>query len=47
MKPYRITKIIFAENLAEAFKNEPKAELVEIQLNEEVERPVAGYGFKK
>jgi hypothetical protein len=47
MKQYRITKIIFAEDMQKALKKEEEAELVEIVLNEEVRPEGEGnIGFK-
>mgnify|MGYP000855959559 CR=1 FL=1 len=45
MKQYRITKIIYAKNLATAIKNESKADIVEISLNENIEKPSNQIGF--
>lgn len=36
MKQYKITKIIFAESITSALKNELKAEIVDIELNEPI-----------
>ena len=45
MKPYRITKIVYAKNFKDATKRESEGEIVEVQLNEPVERPTEKYGF--
>lgn len=47
MKAYRITKIIYAANLAIAIKNEKKADIIEITLNEQVDKPTGTIGFNK
>ena len=46
MKQYKITKIIFAKDIQDAAKKESKAEVVEIFLNEDIERPDNSLGFK-
>jgi hypothetical protein len=47
MKAYRITKIIYAKDFITAIKNEEKAEIVEITLNESIEKPNASIGFTR
>lgn len=47
MRSYRITKIIYAKDLETALKNEVQADLVEITLNETVEKPNTSIGFNK
>lgn len=47
MKQYKIIKIVFAENIKAAIKNELKAKIVEIALNEEINTPNGQIGFKK
>ena len=39
IKMYKITKIIFAQSLRDALLNENLAEVVEINLNEEIKGP--------
>jgi len=48
MKEYRITKIIFAKNFADALKKEKEAEIVDMCLNEEVSQDIikSKLGFK-
>ena len=47
MKQYKIVKIIYAESFAAALRNETKAEIVDIELNESVQTPNSSIGFKK
>ncbi len=47
MKAYRITKIIYAKDLDTALKNERDADLVEITLNEQLDKPNTSIGFNK
>lgn len=47
MKQYRIVKIVFAEDISTAFKNEKKAEIVECVLNESINSPNNSVGFNK
>lgn len=47
MKQYKILKIVFAENIKAAIKNELKADIVEISLNEDVKTPNDQIGFRK
>lgn len=46
MKQYKITKIVFADNISIAFKNESKAEIVDIELSEPIQQPNNSIGFK-
>lgn len=46
MKQYKITKIVYAKDLATAFKNEKSAEIVECILNENIISPNNTMGFK-
>ena len=46
MKQYRITKIIFAKDIAESIKKEREAEIVSVDLNEEVNEDDKRIGFK-
>ena len=45
MKQYKITKIIWAKNYSTALKNERDAEIVEICLNEALDKPNTTIGF--
>lgn len=47
MKQYKILKIVFAEDIKTAIKNELKAEIVDISLNEDIKTPNEQIGFKK
>lgn len=47
MKQYKITKVIYAENTILALKNESKAEIVEVCLNEGLDKPNGSIGFTK
>lgn len=47
MKRYRITKIIDAKDLAEANKKEPQAEVVVVELVDEIPRDGHNIGFCK
>ena len=47
MKQYKIIKIVWAEDMLTAFKNEKKSEIVECVLNEGVQTPNDSIGFKK
>lgn len=47
MKQYKIIKIVFAENMKTAIKNELKADIVEISLNEEIKTPNNTIGHGK
>jgi len=47
MKSFRITKIIYAKDIQDALKKEDKAELVDIELTDEVDEPekvIVGFG---
>lgn len=47
MKQYKIIKIVFAENIKAAIKNEQKADIVDILLNEDIKEPNGSIGFSK
>ncbi len=47
MKQYKIIKIVFADNIKTAIKNEKEADIVDISLNEDVKTPNDQIGFKK
>lgn len=47
MKQYKIIKIVFANDIKTAIKNEQKADIVDISLNEDVKEPNNSVGFKK
>lgn len=47
MKQYKIIKIVFADSIKAAIKNEQKADIVEISLNEDVKTPNDQIGFRK
>lgn len=40
-------KIVFAEDIKTAIKNEHKADIVDISLNEDIKEPNGSIGFKK
>lgn len=46
MKQYKIIKIVFADSIKAAIKNEQKADIVDISLNEDIDKPnqTVGYG---
>lgn len=47
MKQYKIIKIVFAENIKAAIKNELKADIVDISLNEDIDKPNKTIGYGK
>ena len=46
IKQYKIIKIVFAEDINTAIKNERKSEIVDIQLNEDIKEPNGSIGYK-
>lgn len=46
MKQYKIIKIVFADSIKSAIKNEKEADIVDISLNEDIKEPnnTVGYG---
>lgn len=46
MKQYKIIKIVFADSIKAAIKNEQKADIVDIQLNEDIKEPNGSIGYK-
>lgn len=47
MKQYKIIKIVFADDINTAIKNERKADIVDISLNEDIKTPNGSIGFTK
>lgn len=45
LKRYKITKIIYAKNFSQAVKLEKDAEIVDIELNQDVTHPEEGISF--
>lgn len=46
MKQYKIIKIVFADSIKAAIKNEHNADIVDISLNEDIDKPNNSIGFK-
>jgi hypothetical protein len=46
MKQYKIIKIVFADSIKTAIKNEKEADIVDISLNEDIKEPNGSIGFK-